>query len=380
MESALERPQTDAETLRLAIAKIEAVLDGGFAFHRIPLNPWISADAALTLNRVADSVRSTEPIAQEVAKFSPVAEFAVELRRRIDSGAVAGLAEQVKRLQAASRNLAPLVVAPYIPPLMQERLSKLAINFADTTGNLRIQLDDPLIVLRQVGATSDPWRGPGRPPGNMKGRAAASVARALADFEVSGVPVTALASIAHASIGPTYRVLSYLQEAGALARESRGPVRDVNWRQVLELWAKDYSFVRDNDLRRFVAARGIDVIPGRLADRLDTGYAITGSLAAQKYAPYAPARAAMIYADNIDSVAEELGLVEIDTGANVLLATPRFAVVFERTRRIDGAIYAAPSQVVVDLMQAAGRGPAEAENLFSWMELNPDAWRRPATD
>lgn len=380
MEAVPDKPRTDEETLRLAIARLDAGLAQRFEFRKAPLGPNIPADAGLTLSRIAASTAAAGPNAAVSTQAGSVAQFAVELRRRVDASSLPGLAARAELIRTASSRLAPLVVAPYIPPLMQERLARMAINFADTTGNLLIAQEDPLILLRQTGASTDPWRGPGRPSGNMRGGPAASVARALADFAANELPVTKLVSLACTSTGPTYRVVAYLQAAGALAHEPRGPIRNVDWRQVLEFWARDYSFLHDNDVRRYVAPRGVDGLAAQLAKRADTDYVITGSLAAQQYAPYAPARAGMIYARDPDAIADALGLTEVDSGANVLLATPKYEVVFERAKNVDDAMYAAPSQVFVDLQQAAGRGPAEAQNLMSWMESNPDAWRRSTTD
>jgi hypothetical protein len=60
---------------------------------------------------------------------------------------------------------------------------------------------------------------------------------------------------------------------------------------------------------------------------------------------------------------------------NVLLAEPFDGVAFERTQRIDGVTYAAPSQAAADLLTGPGRAPQEAEALLTWMEKNENAWR-----
>lgn len=71
-------------------------------------------------------------------------------------------------------------------------------------------------------------------------------------------------------------------------------------------------------------------------------YAVTGSLAAERWAAYAPARLAAVYVDDIPAAAELLGLCEVDSGANVLLAAPASKVVFDRASEIDRVVYAAP--------------------------------------
>jgi hypothetical protein len=43
---------------------------------------------------------------------------------------------------------------------------------------------------------------------------------------------------------------------------------------------------------------------------------------------------------------------------------------------MDGVMYAAPSQVAVDLLTGPGRSPAEGQALLDWMESNEPAWRK----
>jgi len=60
----------------------------------------------------------------------------------------------------------------------------------------------------------------------------------------------------------------------------------------------------------------------------------------------------------------------------VLLAAAAYDVVFDRCVDVDGMRYAAPSQVVVDLLTGPGRSPSEGQALLEWMEGDEDAWRR----
>lgn len=105
-------------------------------------------------------------------------------------------------------------------------------------------------------------------------------------------------------------------------------------------------------------------------------YVVTGSVAAQNWATYAPPRAAMIYCDNPRALADRLDLRTVDSGANVLLATAAYDVVYDRCRLIEGVSVAAPSQVAVDLMTGSGRNPAEAQALVEWMKAHARSWRR----
>jgi len=268
-----------------------------------------------------------------------------------------------------------LVVARYLPLSAQKWLEDRDVAYADATGNIRISLNRPGLFLRNVGATKDPWRGPGRPRGNLKGPPAARVVRALVDFNPP-VTVPELVGRAGASTGATYRVVEFLQQEALIERTPRGPIVNVQWRQLLERWAQDYGLQESNITRNYLQPRGLATLLTDLAGAADLRYAVTGSVAAQNWAPYAPARSAMIYVDDSDKFADRLGLREVQVGANVLLATGTYDVVYDRSQNVDGVSFAAPSQTVVDLLTGPGRNPAEAQALLEWMERNPDVWRR----
>ena len=104
-------------------------------------------------------------------------------------------------------------------------------------------------------------------------------------------------------------------------------------------------------------------------------YAATGSLATSDLAPIAPPRLATLFTDEPGELADELGFRPAEARANVLLARPFDAVVFDRTRRREGLVCVAPSQAVADLLTSPGRAPAEAEALLARMREHEDAWR-----
>jgi hypothetical protein len=84
----------------------------------------------------------------------------------------------------------------------------------------------------------------------------------------------------------------------------------------------------------------------------------------------------MIYVDNPKLLVDYAALRQVDTGANVLLATATYDVVFERAEYFDGTMMAAPSQVAVDLLTGPGRSPSEGDALLNWMESHEEKWRR----
>jgi len=272
-----------------------------------------------------------------------------------------------------SEAMVPLVVARYLSPSTREALERLGASYADMTGNIRVQLQEPALFIRDVGAQQDPWRGPGRPRGTLKGSPAARVVRALVDF-APPLTVPDLVVKSRASTGATYRVIEFLAEEGLLTRE-RSRIVEVDWPRLLERWSKDYGFTKSNLVRTYLSPRGLDAMADSLRKFQDLQYVLTGSLAAEQFARYAPARMAMIYVEDPLSLATAADLREVEGGANVLLATTKYDVVYERSREIEGLRMAAPSQVAVDLMTGPGRNPTEAEELIRWMISNEPNWR-----
>jgi hypothetical protein len=93
-------------------------------------------------------------------------------------------------------------------------------------------------------------------------------------------------------------------------------------------------------------------------------YALTASIAANRIAPIAPARLAMLYVDDVGSAATALKIRPTEAGANVMLLSPFDNVVFERTWQDKGLTIVAVSQAAVDLLTGPGRAPSEAEAIL----------------
>jgi hypothetical protein len=265
-----------------------------------------------------------------------------------------------------------LLVAPYVSPMMQERLKEVGISYVDMTGNLYVVCNHPAVFLMQEGASTNPWR-EDRVLHSLKGRGAGRVVRVLCDFRPPyGIRELAMRSNTPA---PTItRVAQFLEQEDLLQRDPAGKIADVQWRQVLVRWAQDYNFITSNHTKTFLEPRGLDALLQKL-QKADWPYAVTSSLATQPLGAIAPPRLAALYVPSSAQAAEHLHLHQADRGANVLLVEPFDPVVFERTTHVDGIIYAAVTQIAADLLTSSGRGPEEAEWVLEWMEEHEDAWR-----
>jgi hypothetical protein len=301
----------------------------------------------------------------------------IEAKRQLATRDVPYALEQLEAYRRAIGGATPTVamlVARYLPASTREQIERRGASYADATGNLYLAVERPALFLRDVGAQRDPWRKPGRPPGGLKGPSAARVVRALVDF-TPPFTVPQLIERSGASTGATYRVVELLQQEALIEREPRAAITSVDWRALLERWSQYYGFQQSNTIGASLAPRGLPVLIEALRSNAEMRYVLTGSLAIEEDLAYAPARLAMIYVDQVQDAIERLDLRSVESGANVLLVATDCDVVFERSQRIAGVRVAAKSQIVVDLLTAPGRGPAEAQVLLDWMSTNEPSWR-----
>lgn len=315
-----------------------------------------------------------------------------ELRLRAPDGSEATILIEAKRLLATrdvsmaldllrggamargQNDALCVLIARYLAPSTRDRIAAAGAGYVDLTGNVYFTSDRPAILVRDRGADRDPWRGPGRPRGTLAGPPAARVVRALIDFRPP-YTVPELSGLSETSPGATYRVVEFLEELQLIDRERRGPITRVRWRPLLERWSRDFGFAQSNKVATFLEPRGLPALTSRLVGSA-IDYVLTGSLAAARYAEYAPARLAMLYVRDITSAADSLDLRPTTAGANVAIAAGDYDVVFARHTVIDGVRLAAVSQIAVDLLTGPGRNPSEAMELLDWMEANEPAWRR----
>ena len=157
--------------------------------------------------------------------------------------------------------------------------------------------------------------------------------RALCDFPLP-LTISDLAEKAGVDVSYASRLVEWLSREALLTRAPRGSVLQVDIPQLIRRWAEDYSVFKSNDARSFLDPRGLDNLV-RTLTKSRFRYAITGSLAANRIAPIAPARLALIYVDDVEAVAAVLKLRPADAGINVMLLNPFDSVVFERTRNDD---------------------------------------------
>ncbi len=308
------------------------------------------------------------------APGGPAAHLLVDVRQVVARRDVARLVEELR--SGSDGSSGSLVVARYLAPSVREALTDAGVSYADATGNVRISVEAPALFIADRGEDRDPWR-KGRPLGTLKGEPAARVARALLDHDRDWT-ARELVAASGASTGATYRVLEYLDRETLTVKES-GRYRVTDWERLLRSWSAQAPFQTTARVVGFIEPRGIDELLGKIARPSGLRVAVTGSVAAKRWATYAPAKAVSVYVSSVQEAVERWGLRSSEAASNVVLLEPQRSgdVPFRNTEQSgEGYPVAAPAQVAADLLNGPGREPEEAEHLIEWMRSNEERWRR----
>lgn len=359
-------PEREVDVLRRGVALLTSRLPSGWQVE--------VAEGVL----VGPGDRRADAVVDLTAADGSRVVLVLEAKRSVVVRDLPAIVDQLRavvgRLDGSGAEVVPVLVARYLASSARQWLGERGVSYLDATGNVRVVVDRPALYVRDVGADRDPWRGPGRPRASLQGVPAARVVRALVDFSPP-VGVPELVRRSGASTGATYRVVEFLEREGLIEREPRGPVVAVWWRRIVERWSEDYGFQHSNAAGGYLQPRGFETLLGDLRASAGLCYALSGSFAAQRLAPYAPTRLAMLYVDDPADAVDRLGLRAVDVGANVLVAGTDYEVVFDRLVEADGLRFVAPSQAAVDLLTAPGRGPAEGQALLDWMQTHELDWQ-----
>jgi hypothetical protein len=338
----------EANTLQEALSKLRQSLPAGWSVTRELLEPAAGLDAFVDV---------TGPDGR-------TARLAVEAKNRF----VPRMATQVREQLARFARCPGLVVAPFFSVAARELLQANGLNYLDLSGNCRLVLASPGLFVQTVGASKDPSPSEATRR-SLRGAKAGRVVRALCDFPLP-LSISALATSAEVDVSYASRLVEWLAGEAVLERKPRRAVEAVDRPSLVRRWAQDYDVIKTNASRAYLDPRGLEHVTRRLTQRdgVSLRYAVTGSLAANRLAPTAPARLGMIYVDDFAEAASALQLTSTTSGANVMLLVPFDEVVFKRTIINNNITLVASSQLAVDLLTSPGRSPAEAEAVLDTLQ------------
>ncbi|MGW6410477.1 helix-turn-helix domain-containing protein [Streptomyces vinaceus] len=291
------------------------------------------------------------------------------------------LVPKVELLREVNHYTNLLVVAPWISSQARDLLRQNGIAYLDLTGNVDIRVPRPAIIIHTVGAERAPRSVPRESSrttlaGPKAGRLVRLLAEVRPPHRATDLHLTSGLSLPYVS-----RLLDTLEDQLLIRRKGR-IIREVDWGQLLRARAQETSLLSHGSYRGFLAPNGVPAllqeIP-RLSMEYIDGLAVTGSLAAQRFVQVAVGGQLVLYVApwlDSDDVADELGLLPVADGADVLLLTEPDPFVRTGAEFVDGVQYVALSQAALDCLAGPGRMPAEGEALLDFMGSNPKEWRR----
>jgi hypothetical protein len=297
----------------------------------------------------------------------------LEVKSRLEPREAASLFSSgtVQRMRDLT-NYQILIVSRWLSQQTRDVLIKNNLSFLDLTGNSRIVLEYPTLFIESQGASKDPDPLPkGRV--RLQGPKAGRLIRTIADFE----PPYGVVQLAGAtSLAQSYvsRVLDLLDDEAIIERASRGGVESVDVGALVRRWTMTYDVFKSNQRFPFLAPQGAQLALGQIGESTSR-YAVTGSFSAYRVESVTVPSMLMAYTDEPENIANQLGWLPTDQGANVMLLRPFDPVVWRSMTSEKNITYAAYSQTAADCMTGNGRMPQEGEALLKWMTDRVPAWR-----
>jgi hypothetical protein len=286
----------------------------------------------------------------------------VQVKKSLDRYGLLNLKDQL----AEYENLNKTIFTDYVSPKLADELKALGVNFVDTVGNMSIDIPDSRLLLEIRKVSENPFTERGRPLKSLAGEPSARVVRGLLDL---GAPIKASTLIAETGVSraSVYRTLDYLESQRYIQRSSPGTVETIQIGDLVRETSPLFGFGVTGTSFGFIAPRGIEDVLSKLADK-KANYALTGSAAAALLKPVTQTMQLMLYSQERDALAKELGLREVNTGGDVFINTPESDLVFQRTQTLDSLVCVSTAQIAIDLASGPGRNPQEAEALIELLE------------
>jgi hypothetical protein len=277
---------------------------------------------------------------------------------RIIRAAIQQLREYLDRTEGAY----PMVAAPYISDDTAGICKQNGVGYVDLAGNLLLNFDqlyierknypNPAIERRQVRSIFSPK--------------SSRIVRAMLSNPGRSWQVQELAREAKVSLGLASRLKERLLDLEYASEKENGLTLSRPG-ELLKQWANNYSF-RKNKVYDYFSLDEIKELERNLSqccERRGIPYALTLFSGAALVAPYMRYTRGFAYVGNdIQEIANSLGLKQVSSGPNFSVLEPYDQGVFYGSREIDNMRVVSDVQLYLDLAGFKGRGEESAEFLF----------------
>jgi hypothetical protein len=242
--------------------------------------------------------------------------------------------------------------------------AEAGVSWLDLSGNAHIIAPGLRVI---VDGRPDRFKTAGRPANPFAPRSS-RIARWLLIHAGDNLSQREIARSTGLDEGFVSRLVARLQKEGYLVRDENGAVRPKDPALLLDAWRERYQFSKDTLHHGHVAARSGDALlrfVGETLAKQGIEHAATGLAAAWALTRFAAFRTTTLYlaTDPSTALLEHLGYREDPRGANLWLAVPNDAGVFQGAVEKNGIRCVHPVQVYVDLKDQPERSTEAAERL-----------------
>lgn len=260
----------------------------------------------------------------------------------------------------------PVFVAPYISPKSASICQSYNVGYIDFAGNCRLAFDR--IYIRCEGYPNPQVRAR-----ELRSLYSAKAERVLRVLLAAGNRIwrtQELADEAQVSLGQVANVKKLLADrewittepAGFALRSFEGAVSPL-----LEEWTVNYRYSRNSFLDFYSLKTSpqveADLIAAARKQRIRLGLTVFSGAA--RLAPTVRYQRTSAYVvGDIQALANQVGLKQVTSGANVTLIAPYDEGVLYGLREIDGSPVVSSVQLYLDLMQTKGRGEEAATAIL----------------
>ncbi len=275
---------------------------------------------------------------------------------------------QIQRQLKNFPNAYGVMVAPYVSDQAAEICQEANIGILDLAGNCRLAFDD--VFIEHKGAPN---------PFNIRrdlrtlfSPKSSRILRALLNHPRKIWTVQGLSRVTSVSMGQVSNVKSLLDYREWIEISKEG-IKLARPKELLEEWASNYSFPRDNFIERFYSLNSFEeqmtAMTGNAIGMKILGFnnrfALTGYAGANFIFPYVRNNTVSVYVDDIEFWVPRLGLKKVESGENTFLVRPYDEGVFYNCQYYKNVPIVSTIQLYLDLKTSGGRGLDAAEALFN---------------
>jgi len=278
--------------------------------------------------------------------------------------------DQLRTYCQSIANPYPVFLAPYIATTTAKLCEQEGVGYIDLAGNCRLSFAQ--VFIEQQGKEN-----PNSERRELKSLYAAKSERILRVLLTEGQnswSVQNLADAADVSLGLVSKVKRLLELREWLDPQSRG-IRLLDPERALKEWQREYRYRKHqaSDFYSYKSGSQIEELVAKAAEKCGIQIALTGFSAAVRYAPAVRYSRSMIYCQGDPAaIAQELGLKQVSSGANLTLIQPYDKGVFYAAQNRDGLPVVSPVQTYLDLMKQTARGEEAAEAVLN--EVIQPSW------